>query len=129
MDAPIVYTIAEACAAGRVGRTSLYKAIGRGELRAVKRGRRTFILGSDLLPWLQKMPSLTRSAAKSVDGSNSVRDCSQEITVVSQPDEREASRPPSLGRCEPMHTANTSPPVDKAVKARGPHDDSSKRRT
>ena len=82
MDAPIVYTIAEACAAGRVGRTSLYKAIGRGELRAVKRGRRTFILGSDLLPWLQKMPSLTRSAAKSVDGSNSVRDCSQEITVV-----------------------------------------------
>jgi excisionase family DNA binding protein len=56
---PIAWTIAEACAAGRVGRTALYDAIKSGKLRAIKRGRRTLILPADLSRWLETMPART----------------------------------------------------------------------
>ena len=52
----IVYTVPEACEMGRIGRTALYEAIRKGELRAVKRGRRTLILAGDLRRWLQGLP-------------------------------------------------------------------------
>ncbi len=55
MTTPIAYTVAEACDASRTGRTTLYKAIRSGQLRAVKHGRRTKILATDLLQWLELM--------------------------------------------------------------------------
>jgi hypothetical protein len=55
LNTPIAYTIAEACSASRAGRTSLYRAIRAGKLRARKRGRRTITLASDLLSWLDSM--------------------------------------------------------------------------
>jgi excisionase family DNA binding protein len=57
-EVSFAYTIAEACAVGRIGRTSFYKAIRNGELRAIKRGRRTLILPADLRRWLESSPAI-----------------------------------------------------------------------
>jgi len=59
---PLAYTISEACAAARIGRTSLYELINSGALRAVKRGRRTLILADDLKRWLDRLPCLEPKA-------------------------------------------------------------------
>jgi excisionase family DNA binding protein len=54
----LALTISEACAAARIGRTSLYQAIETGTLRAVKRGRRTLVLPDDLRDWLERLPPI-----------------------------------------------------------------------
>lgn len=54
----IAFTVVEACHAARCGRTSLYQAIRNGKLRAVKRGRRTLVLGDDLRRWVSGLPQI-----------------------------------------------------------------------
>ncbi len=44
----LALTVSEACAAARIGRTSLYEAIKRGEIVAAKYGRKTLIRVDDL---------------------------------------------------------------------------------
>lgn len=55
----LAYSVRDACLITCTGRTSVYEAIRTGELRALKRGRRTLILDEDLRRWLQNLPSVT----------------------------------------------------------------------
>jgi excisionase family DNA binding protein len=57
----LALTVAEACAAARVGKTALYEAIARGVLVARKRGRRTLVLAADLKLWVEQLPPIKTS--------------------------------------------------------------------
>ncbi len=59
----LALTVAEACAAARIGRTTLYEAIKRGDLVAAKYGRKTLIRVDDLRKWLASLPRIESDAA------------------------------------------------------------------
>ena len=54
----LALTVAEACAAAKVGKTVLYEAIANGTLVARKRGRRTLVLPADLRNWVEQLPAV-----------------------------------------------------------------------
>ena len=54
---PLAYGISEACKVSSIGRTTLYTAIKRGDLKTRKVGRRTLITAAELLAWLNSRPT------------------------------------------------------------------------
>jgi excisionase family DNA binding protein len=60
--APMALKIGDAWSASRCGRTTVYEAIKRGELRALKRGKSTLILESDVRRWLESLPPIEPKA-------------------------------------------------------------------
>ncbi len=54
----LALTVAEACAAARIGRTTLYEAIKRGDRVAAKYGRKTLICADELRSWLASLPTI-----------------------------------------------------------------------
>lgn len=59
MSTPIAYTVKEACAVCRTGKTTLYGAIRRGELVARKLGKKTLILDEELRRWIEHLPTVS----------------------------------------------------------------------
>jgi excisionase family DNA binding protein len=53
----LAYSIYEACGLLSVGRTTLYSAIKKGELKTCKVGRRTLISAEALKLWLETLPT------------------------------------------------------------------------
>ena len=62
MNTPLAYSISEACAVARAGRTAIYDAIRKGALIARKRGRKTLILPDDLRRWVEGHPAVEPKA-------------------------------------------------------------------
>lgn len=52
----LAISIVEAAKRAGIGRSSIYQAIGRGELKIRKNGRRSLILVDDLKAWVAAMP-------------------------------------------------------------------------
>ena len=71
---PLVHSIAEACERAHMGHTAIYQAINAGELRAVKRGRRTFILNDDLVRYVQSLPPITVKQSGTAPSKGSMTD-------------------------------------------------------
>jgi excisionase family DNA binding protein len=60
----LVLSIAEAAATARISRTKIYELIGAGELKAIKIGRSTRIVATDLRNWIESLPAVTRQRTK-----------------------------------------------------------------
>jgi excisionase family DNA binding protein len=56
MQTPITITIPGAVSASGLSRTTIYEALKRGELTAVKAGRRTLIRFSELEAYMASLP-------------------------------------------------------------------------
>ena len=56
MQDSVALKINEVSAESRVGRTKVYEAIKRGELKAKKHGKSTIVLRVDMLDWLNALP-------------------------------------------------------------------------
>jgi len=62
MNTTSLMTLPDVCREGRIGRSYLYQLIGKGDLAAVKAGRRTLVRRADFEEWLAKLPAYEPAA-------------------------------------------------------------------
>lgn len=62
-DTVLAYGVEDVPAKTGIGRTSVFRAIREGELRARKMGRRTIVTDDDLRAWLASLPVAGKKAA------------------------------------------------------------------
>jgi excisionase family DNA binding protein len=74
MSSALAYSIEEACAITSTGRTALYDAIKKGQLRAIKRGRRTLVLADDLRAWIDRLPIKEVKSGQQINRARSRRE-------------------------------------------------------
>lgn len=60
----IAYRVNDVVDSVGIGRSTIYRAIKRGELTARKAGGRTLIMSDDLQAWLDALPVLKTSKAR-----------------------------------------------------------------
>ncbi len=58
----LALSVEQAVAASPISRSELYLAMKRGDLRAKKHGRRTFIMRDELLRYLSSLPDYQAAA-------------------------------------------------------------------
>jgi excisionase family DNA binding protein len=68
----LAYSIKEACSLSSLGRTSIYAAIARGDLKTKKIGRRTLIAAVDLKAWLDSCSAVSASPKSSREQSDAL---------------------------------------------------------
>lgn len=56
MQLPPFMTVKEFCAWSRIGHTKFYELLARGEVRAIKVGRRTLVSSEAAQAWLDAQP-------------------------------------------------------------------------
>lgn len=61
-NVPIAFSIKAAVSAAPVSRSELYRAMGRGDLKAKKLGKRTIIMRDDLTSYLAGLPNYATAA-------------------------------------------------------------------
>jgi excisionase family DNA binding protein len=68
----LAYSIPDACELLSVGRTTLYSAIKKGDLKTCKAGRRTLVTAEALHLWIEGLPNSRQplSIAHDTGGSN-----------------------------------------------------------
>lgn len=62
-DGRAAYSISEIVQASGLGRSTVYEAIGRGDLRARKCNARTIVLADDFAAWLTSLPLVEPKSA------------------------------------------------------------------
>lgn len=58
------YSLTELLRLVPIGRTTIYREVKTGNLRATKRGRRTIFLASDIAGWLEQLPAASPAEPK-----------------------------------------------------------------
>ena len=59
---PILLSVADACRALGIGKSSFYEAVSRGEITLKKLGKKSLVAHADLVAWANRLPNSGRKS-------------------------------------------------------------------